>query len=388
MSTTSPELAIEKIRLGEENKGYINLLNEQIEALFKNVLQLMLKDPSSAIFVHKTIAWQKQAARVRHFWGEKGVHVPPLLIASITHRCNLHCHGCYARAQHRFPVTEMSTAKLWSVITEAKKVGISIIFIAGGEPLTRPEILDITGDSPEIIFPLFTNGTLMDKKTVSKLKKQRNVVPVISLEGTECETDARRGQGVYEYALNTMKMMKKQGIFFGTSLTLTRENFDVITDESFIKKLMDSGCRLFFFLDYVPVQEGTENLVLTSRQRAKEARLVASFRGHLPGIFIAFPGDEEMFGGCLSAGRGFVHVSPEGNLEPCPAAPYSDTSLMGKSLIEALKSDFLRTIRQNHDRLGETESGCVLWEKRAWVRSLLSPEESNRTQDTMGAGSD
>jgi hypothetical protein len=32
--------------------------------------------------------------------------------------------------------------------------------IAGGEPLMRPEILDISGDFPEITFLVFSNGRL------------------------------------------------------------------------------------------------------------------------------------------------------------------------------------------------------------------------------------
>jgi hypothetical protein len=32
-------------------------------------------------------------------------------------------------------------------------------------------------------------------------------------------------------------------------------------------------------------------------------------------MFIALPWDEDEIGGCLSAGRGFVHVSAEGNVE-------------------------------------------------------------------------
>jgi MoaA/NifB/PqqE/SkfB family radical SAM enzyme len=83
------------------------------------------------------------------------------------------------------------------------------------------------------------------------------------------------------------------------------------------------------------------------------------------------PGDEEEIGGCLSAGKGFIHISADGNVEPCPFAPYSDTNLRESSLREALQSEFLREIRENHERLSEAEGGCALWVERAWVRSLL-----------------
>ena len=46
-----------------------------------------------------------------------------------------------------------------------------------------------------------------------------------------------------------------------------------------------------------------------------------------PALFIGFPGDEDAYGGCLAAGRGFVHIGPSGNLKPCPAAPVSDANL-------------------------------------------------------------
>ncbi len=73
----------------------------------------------------------------------------------------------------------------------------------------------------------------------------------------------------------------------------------------------------------------------------------------------------------MAGGRGFVHVSPEGRLEPCPFSPFSDVSLKEMSLKEALQSKLLRTIRENSDQLDESKGGCALWEKRDWVASLL-----------------
>jgi MoaA/NifB/PqqE/SkfB family radical SAM enzyme len=296
------------------------------------------------------------------------------MIASITHRCNLRCKGCYAWAQHALPELEieMSASKLRDVIAEAKELGTSIVLLAGGEPLTRPEIFDITREFPEIIFPLFTNGTMIDEELIKQLKKQRNVIPVVSLEGRRKETDARRGHGTYDRVLGMMEMMKKEGIFFGTSITLTRKNFESATDDYFVHSLIEAGCRLFFFIDYVPVEPGTESLTLTDGQRHVESQVIAMFRAELPALFIAFPGDEEMYGGCLAAGRGFIHINPEGRVEPCPASPYSDSSVNEKSLKEALQSPLLTAIRESGADLHETGSGCALFNKQEWVRSLIA----------------
>jgi MoaA/NifB/PqqE/SkfB family radical SAM enzyme len=265
----------------------------------------------------------------------------------------------------------MSADRLRSVIAEADELGISIILLAGGEPLTRPEILDITVDFPNIIFPLFTNGLLIDERTIDKLEGQKHVVPVISLEGRGTHTDSRRGQGVYGHLQETMAMMNRRGIFFGTSLTVTRQNFAAVTDPGFISELIARGCRVFFFIDYVPVQEGTEDLALTEEQTATEASLMLRFPSEFPALFVAFPGGEDLYGGCLAAGRGFIHISPGGRVEPCPFSPFSDSSLQDLSLKEALQSELLRTIRESDVHLSGTDGGCALWEHREWVASLL-----------------
>ena len=147
-----------------------------------------------------------------------------------------------------------------------------------------------------------------------------------------------------------MKKVRDKDLFFGTSLTLTRSNFDTLTDPDFTGDLFDTGCRFFLYLEYNPIREGTEDWVITDEQRSRVMDVMRDFRSRWSALFIAVPGDEEEIGGCLSAGRGFVHVSAEGDLEPCPFAPYSDANLHDVSLKEALQSDFLKKIRENRDR--------------------------------------
>ncbi|MDH4217352.1 MAG: radical SAM protein [Candidatus Aminicenantes bacterium] len=369
LSETSAEMIAE-----EDNKDtrFRKILNESLKIFFKDALKTTLQNPIQAYYFLRTIRWQKKAARVRSSWEQQGIHVPPIMIFSITNRCNLHCKGCYNQALRQSPQEEMSAEKMESVIAEAKDLGISFVIIGGGEPLVREEIVDITEKFPEIIFLVFTNGLLIDDDLLKKLKGQNNFVPVISLEGLEEETDGRRGAGVYKRLQNIIKKIKGKRIFWSVSLTVTQSNFDAVTDSQFIQDLYNLGCKLFFFVEYTPIREGTEDWILTEEQRVNLLTRRDLFRSKFKALFIAIPGDEEEIGGCLSAGRGFVHISAEGNVEPCPFAPYSDTNLRDFSLKDALQSEFLRAIRQNHDQLHETEGGCALWVKRAWVRSLLN----------------
>jgi MoaA/NifB/PqqE/SkfB family radical SAM enzyme len=370
--TSSPLMGKVKYESGSD---FRKVLNESLAVFFKDALRVAVTNPSQAYHFVRTVKRQKKAARVRANWEQQGIHVPPIMIFSITNRCNLHCKGCYHWALRPSVQSEMGEEKLRSIMAEAEELGISFVMIAGGEPLIRQEILNITRDFGDITFLVFTNGLLIDEEFATRLKGQRNFVPVISLEGYEEDTDARRGKGVYERLQTTVRRLKRHGVFWSVSLTVTRSTFATLTNEQFIKNLVGLGCKLFFFVEYTPVGEDTEDWILTDEQRASLLRLRDSFRSQYPALFIAIPGDEEEIGGCLSAGKGFVHISADGNVEPCPFAPYSDTNVRDMSLKDALQSEFLRKIRENHEHLSETEGGCALWVEREWVRSLLHTKQ-------------
>ena len=135
-----------------------------------------------------------------------------------------------------------------------------------------------------------------------------------------------------------------------------------------------AGARVFTFVEYVPMAPGTENLVLTHEQKKTLQAVLADYNRKFPALFIGFPGDEDTYGGCLAAGRGFVHVSPSGDLEPCPAAPFSDANLAALPLKEALQSRLLGRIRDEHELLTETSGGCALRANRAWVQEIMARE--------------
>ncbi len=352
------------------------VLNGSLNVFFKDALRVALTHPLQAGFFVQTLRWQRKAAKTRLNWDKKGVHVPPIIVLSVTSKCNLHCQGCYHQALRSASESEMSDERLGGLIAEAKELGVSFMVIGGGEPLTRPIILDLAEKYPAIMFLMFTNGLLIDGAVIKKMSENRNIVPLISLEGYENDTDKRRGAGVYAQALSATAKLKKRNIFWGTSLTMTRDNFADITDDNFIKKLVETGCKLFMLVEYTPVKKGTEDWVLTSEQRMELLRKRDFFKKKYSAVFIALPWDEEEIGGCLSSGRGFVHISAEGNVEPCPFIPYSDTNLKHLSLKDALQSKMLNTIRENHAQLEEIH-GCALWAKREWVKSLTKEAADN-----------
>jgi MoaA/NifB/PqqE/SkfB family radical SAM enzyme len=359
---------------GDPAQQYRELFDTVIAETLSQAIRIIAADPALVLPGTVILHHQRKAAGVRRRHEQQGLLVPPVMIASITSRCNLACAGCYMKGRKK-PAAEMSPETLASIARQAAELGVSVIVIAGGEPLVRrDEILRMAKTYPEILFPVFTNGLLIDEPLANAIASCRNIVPVISFEGLREETDRRRGSGVYERLVRTCSLLKDRMIFSGCSLTTTRENFRQVTDESFVLQQLGTGARVFAYVEYVPMEPGTEHLVLTHEQKRTLSAVLSSFNQKFPALFIGFPGDEDAYGGCLAAGRGFVHVSPSGDLEPCPAAPFSDANLAEVSLEEALRSRLLSRIRDEHGLLTETAGGCALRANRGWVEGMMGEE--------------
>ena len=196
-----------------------------VENLVKNILRATLKDPKESSFMLKYSHSAKSAAKKRAELEKQGEHIPPFLIASITSSCNLHCSGCYARHNQSCcdssPVEQLSSQEWLKIFCEAKELGIGFILLAGGEPMIRHDVICAAGNVPEILFPIFTNGTMIGDNYIDLFEKHRNLVPVFSIEGHKENTNTRRGNGVYEKLMDGMKRIQMNHLIFGASVTVT-----------------------------------------------------------------------------------------------------------------------------------------------------------------------
>lgn len=350
-------------------------LSKSVSNIFQEAIRACVSSPAELKFLVRAAGVQKQAAEKRARAEEEGTPVPPFLIASIATQCNLHCAGCYARANHTCgdaAKTDELTAERWGeIFTEAKDLGVSFILLAGGEPLERPDVLGQAAAANGMVFPVFTNGTLLHGEMLEHFDRNRNLIPVLSMEGNREQTDARRGKGTYSLVSRSMEEMHRRGIFFGASVTVTKENLEQVSSDEFVERLSSNGCRLVFYVEYVPADGNAAPAPGETERRFLASRLEA-LRQRVPDmIFLSFPGDEAQFGGCLASGRGFFHINAFGGAEPCPFSPYSDTDLRTGSLRDALSSPLFRRIRESGLEEGNHTGGCVLFEKREEIESLL-----------------
>ncbi|MDO8942595.1 MAG: radical SAM protein, partial [Desulfobacterales bacterium] len=254
------------------------------------------------------------ASQVREdIWRERQVKVPTIAFMAVTGECNLRCPHCYTQDYKRRRMTEELARR---IVLEAYELGVSLIVVTGGEPLMHPEFFDIPREVPDMPFMVFSNG-LKVPEFLKRRTDVSNLMWAISVDGPREYNDARRGTGSFDGAMSAMEALAARGLPFGFSSVLGADNVDAATDPEFVAALARKGCRAGIFLEQIPHPVCTPSLGSQIGQRLEQLRETA------PIPLIGFPADEFRYGGCQGAGQGMIHISPEGMLEPCPAARIS-----------------------------------------------------------------
>ncbi len=351
-------------------------MTKGVERIVRDALRATLKDPKESLFMASFAKSSKKASDIRVKYKEEGLHVPPFLIASITSNCNLHCAGCYSRQNEATkdcaPVDQMSAEEWSKIFDEAKELGISFILLAGGEPLLRKDVVKAASSYKEILFPIFTNGVFISDEYFKMFDDNRNLIPIMSIEGHKEATDARRGEGIYDKLISNMEKFKAQRQIFGNSITVTTENFDDVLSDEFVEMLGGYGCKAMIYVEYVPVSDESKHLALSEEQEELLRNRIDELREKYEEmVFISFPGDEKSSGGCVAAGRGFFHINSHGGAEPCPFSPFSDTNVREASLKGAISSRLFKILQEDDILLDDHVGGCVLFEKKDKVQAIL-----------------
>lgn len=147
----------------------------------------------------------------------------PVVVWNITQACNLRCVHCYASALPGPAPGELTHAEGRALLEDVKAFNVPAVLFSGGEPLSRPDCLDLIAYAREIGLntTLSTNGILIDDKTADRLAELEMRYIGISLDGTEARHDKLRGlEGAYTQTLAAIDRCRKRGLKVGLRFTV------------------------------------------------------------------------------------------------------------------------------------------------------------------------
>jgi MoaA/NifB/PqqE/SkfB family radical SAM enzyme len=334
---------------------------------------------SLGILLHGVVNGGEGHAPQSRFAAQYGCEPPGLLVLSPTNACNLRCKGCYADSgvaskNLAWPVFDR-------VVSEASEMwGSHFMVLTGGEPLAyRSEgkgVLDLAAGHKDMIFMMYTNGTLIDDRVAARIARLGNLTPAISVEGLKERTDWRRGAGTFDRVCEAMKRLKRERALFGISLTATCENADeILSDRAMDFYFGEMGVSYAWIFHYMPIGRAPSlKLLPTPEQRLmlwKRSWELVKNRG----VFVAdFWNGGTISKGCISAGRpgGYLALNSEGMVSPCVFLPYSPVNInqvyaSGGTLNDAWAHPFFGRIREWQVNYGYDKNGPDhLW-KGNWM---------------------
>jgi MoaA/NifB/PqqE/SkfB family radical SAM enzyme len=312
----------------------------------------------------------------RHKWRlKRGEFFPPFLYLSVINSCNLRCQGCWVDVSAKQAKIELDAAN--RVIREAKEMGNSFFGILGGEPFMHPQLLDIFAAHQDVYFQVFTNGHFITNEVAKELRRLGNVTPLVSVEGTEFVSDQRRGRlNVYSKTMEGLTRCLENKLLTGVCTSVCQSNIDDLLTDVWVERLIQMGVMYCWFHVYRPVgPEPCQELALTPGQLRRVRQFVVDTRANKPIVVIDAYHDGEGQALCPAA-TGFTHhISPWGDIEPCPVIQFAKESIFDdRPLKETIgQSTFLREFRE----LAATHTrGCIIMERPDLLHALVERHDA------------
>jgi pyrroloquinoline quinone biosynthesis protein E len=276
---------------------------------------------------------------------------PLALIAELTHRCPLHCVYCSNPLELNARTNELSTESWRKVFSEAAELGVLQADFTGGEPLARPDILELVAAARAagLYVNLITSGLPLDEPRLEKLVAAGLDHFQLSFQGAHPEIAGEiSGTTTHAQKLRVLDWLARYRVAVTLNFVIHRRNINQLEE---MLAIAEASCATR--VEFANVQyygwalANRENLLPTRQQldssleilkRAQE-RLRGKIRIEyvVPDYYAKFP--KACMGGW---GRKLMLIVPSGDVLPCHAA-----RVISGLTFENVKDRSLREIWEN-----------------------------------------
>ncbi len=217
-------------------------------------------------------------------------------------------------------------------------------------------------------------------EVAKELRRLGNVTPLVSVEGTEIISDQRRGRlQVYSKTMEGLNNCLHNKVLTGVCTSLCQTNIDDLLTETWVDRLIEMKVMYLWYHTYRPVgPDACPELALTPAQQLRARRFVVEMRAKKPiGIIDAYYDDRGQ--ALCPAATGFTHhISPWGDIEPCPIVQFAKESIHDERPLKETfqQSAFLRDFRE---LAASSTRGCIVLERPDLLQQLV---EKHQARDT------
>ncbi len=336
-------------------------------------------------------AWLKGFVLMMKGIEKFGVQIPFVpagpfhVVWDFTQKCNLKCRHCYSDARSNTK-DELSTSEAFKVIDELSNfsnIGVPSLSFSGGEPLMRGDFFEVLKYAKNKIpfLSIATNGTLLTKKYVKKIKEFGINYVEISLDGISKERhESFRGvKGCFEKTIEGISNCIDEKLDTCIATTVYKHNIKDVPD---LLEFVEKKDSRFIHFNYIPTGRAKRDLeldlsprerfsilnlmgkkIVDSYVKSKEENKVKEvdrifstcpqfasvvkeiaeekkLRFAMTAHYAAKKGVESVskfLGGC-GAGRLYMCISSNGDIKPCVFFPTNNHTVIGNILKDEIES--------------------------------------------------
>ncbi len=255
--------------------------------------------------------------------------IPMWLLAELTYACPLQCPYCSNPVELGKKQDELDTETWKRTLKEARELGAVQLGFSGGEPLVRPDLLELIQYAKSLGFycNLITSAVGLSEEKVLEFKQAGLNHIQISFQGSEAASNQHfGGSDSFQHKMAMTRAVLAADIPLGLNFVLHRQNIHQVND--FLQVAEDLGAEFVELANcqyYAWALENREALMPSQQQLRDAEAATEAFRqqhqGKMEVFFVAPDYYENRPKKCANGwGTTFITVTPNGEVLPCQSA--------------------------------------------------------------------
>lgn len=260
-------------------------------------------------------------------------------IWEVTNSCNYGCRYCIFSSTPRRPEGEISPERALSLVDELSERGFTHLKITGGEPFSRPDLMDILRRARErgLRVDLSTNASLIDSERARALSRMGLDMVHVSLDGHTREIqESARGARTWAPTIAGIEALAASGVPLRVGCAVFRGNQDRMAELALLCADLRAHQIIFSLMEPAGrLKPGSPMISNLDRgallAQVELARAAAGSRIEVVGNF---PGPVAAGCGKCPGGSKFIFVDHRGRVSPCTWVAERAPSFSSKLTLE------------------------------------------------------
>lgn len=243
---------------------------------------------------------------------------PSYINWNYTYACNFNCTHCYSRSP-QYP-RDLSTEKYIDIARQIVEQNVFAVGFGGGEPTIRKDLIEIISilSSGGVDTHLTSNGSLLDRKYLERLKKSGVGTLLISIDSHKRELNdrIRNNHAAFDSAINAARISVELGVRTLIASVATAVNYGEIEEiEGLASEIGADGVNIKIFRASGGAVQSRATYELNDAQKISLRQKIYNLKRNSK---LSIETYQDADDSSCSCGRTQITLRPNGDLAMCP----------------------------------------------------------------------